>query len=88
MYAGLALGFVAVCAATAAYLATQPTVARGEVLAADVTALAVPGMTGELTCDDRVPITADGAEFHCRTPGQTLVCELKATGTLTCRIVP
>jgi hypothetical protein len=55
--------FIALVAAVAVYCAQRPTVARGDVLAADLVR-ANPLLRG-LDCDKRVPIGHAGATFRC-----------------------
>jgi hypothetical protein len=60
-----ALGFVAAVAALGVWLARQPTVADGQVMAADLLAqLQDHGVTA-MTCDPKIPIDRDGAVFRC-----------------------
>lgn len=51
-------------AAAGLVAATRPTIARGEVLAADLLS-SNPGVLSAMTCDPEVPIGIDGAEFWC-----------------------
>jgi hypothetical protein len=55
--------FIAIVAAVAVYCAQRPTVARGDVLAADLVE-ANPLLRG-LDCDKQVPIGHNGATFRC-----------------------
>jgi hypothetical protein len=55
--------FIAIVAATAVYFAQRPTVARGEVLAADL--VKSNPTVKSLECDQRVPIGMTGAKFNC-----------------------
>jgi hypothetical protein len=60
----LVIGFIAAIAAAAAYLAQRPTIARGEVIAADLLAKNKATIRA-LACDPQIPITATGARFSC-----------------------
>ncbi len=55
--------FIAIVGATGVYLANRPTVARGEVLAADV--LKSNPNVKALDCDTHVPIGMGGGKFSC-----------------------
>jgi hypothetical protein len=59
----LVILFVGVVAAGAGYLARRPTIARGDVIAADL--LAKTKQLRSIECDPRIPITIDGARFSC-----------------------
>jgi hypothetical protein len=61
------VGFIACVASFGLYLAQRRTVLEGSVMAADVVEqLAAEGVVGATArCDDRVPIVAGGARFHC-----------------------
>lgn len=56
--------FVAAVAGVAAYFARRPTIASGQVLAAQLTA-ANPKLVKSITCDRAIPIGIDGARFSC-----------------------
>ena len=58
------LAFIAFVALTAGYAAQRRTVARGEVMAADLLASNKGVLTG-LSCDPEIPIGNDGAQFWC-----------------------
>jgi hypothetical protein len=58
------IGFIVFVAAGAFVAATRPTIARGEVLAADLLRTN-PGVLQAMTCDAEVPIGVAGAEFWC-----------------------
>ena len=55
--------FIAIVAATGIYFANRPTVARGEVLAADL--VKTNPLVKALECDENVPIGLAGAKFKC-----------------------
>jgi hypothetical protein len=55
--------FVAAVAGVAVYCALRPTIARGDVLAAELMT-SNPSIT-KMDCDKQVPITKSGAEFSC-----------------------
>jgi hypothetical protein len=82
-----ALAFIAGVAALAIGLAGRPTVADGEVLAAEVLGIfADKGVTG-VTCDPAVPIGHDGAAFGCTVTlrggeRRRAACRLSRTGEL------
>ena len=56
--------FIAVVAATAGYAAQHRTIARGEVMAADLLKSNEGVLTG-MSCDPEIPIGVDGAQFWC-----------------------
>jgi hypothetical protein len=58
------LAFIALVAGGALYAAGRPTVARGDVLAADLVK-SNPGVLRTLVCDPAVPIGLDGGTFWC-----------------------
>jgi hypothetical protein len=58
------IGFIVVVASAAIYAALRPTVAHGDVLAADLLK-ANSGVLSSLECDRDVPIGLDGASFWC-----------------------
>jgi len=58
------IGFIVFVAAGALFAATRTTIARGEVLAADLLK-SNPGVLSAMSCDPEVPIGVDGAEFWC-----------------------
>jgi hypothetical protein len=58
------IGFIVIVAAAATYAGLRPTVAHGDVLAADLVK-ANPGVLASLACDRDVPIGLDGASFWC-----------------------
>ncbi|MEO8548792.1 MAG: hypothetical protein ABI678_02420 [Kofleriaceae bacterium] len=58
------IGFIVFVAAAALVAATRPTIARGEVLAADLLH-SNPGVLQAMRCDAEVPIGVDGADFWC-----------------------
>ena len=55
--------FIAIVAATGIYFANRPTIARGEVLAADL--IASNPLVKALDCDKEVPILHKGSQFNC-----------------------
>ena len=57
------VGFIAIVASTGVYFAQRPTVARGEVLAADL--VKTNPTVKSLECDEQVPIGLAGAKFNC-----------------------
>jgi hypothetical protein len=59
------VAFIAVVGAAALYLAQRPTIARGDVLAADLMRSNAKVLRA-LECDPEVPIGVDGAKFSCR----------------------
>lgn len=58
------IGFIVFVGLGALLAATRPTIARGEVLAAQLLQ-ANPGVLEAMTCDPEVPIGVSGAEFWC-----------------------
>jgi hypothetical protein len=60
-----ALAFIAGVAALAAYLAQRPTVADGEVMAADLLEQLRERSITAVTCDREIPIGPRGAVFEC-----------------------
>jgi hypothetical protein len=56
--------FIAIVGSAAAYFARRPTVARGDVLAADL--VQSNPMLQKLECDDHVPIGMTGGRFKCQ----------------------
>jgi hypothetical protein len=60
----LVIVFVGAVAAGAGVLAKRPTIARGDVIAADLLAKN-PATLRTITCDPEVPIGIDGASFAC-----------------------
>jgi hypothetical protein len=56
--------FIAIVAAVAGVAAHSKTVARGEVMAADLLKSNAGVLTG-LSCDPEIPIGVDGAQFWC-----------------------
>ena len=69
MSAPLTVVFIAAVAAGAGYVATKKTVAKGHVMAADLTEqLRSKGISG-MTCDDHIPIGPTGAVFRCQATG-------------------
>ena len=56
--------FVAVVATAAGYAAHHTTVARGEVMAADLLK-SNAGVLSGMSCDPEIPIGVDGAQFWC-----------------------
>lgn len=80
------IGFIAFVAVGALIAATRPTIARGDVLAADLLR-SNPGVLTALTCDPEVPIGVDGAEFWCdarftRGGGRRLHFQMARTGAI------
>jgi hypothetical protein len=63
MRTALALLFIAGIAAAAVYVGRRPTVARGQVFAAQF--LENSPLAKSIDCDDEIPIGLDGAKFHC-----------------------
>ena len=61
----LVVAFIASVAASAAYLAQRPTVARGDVLAADLLEHNGSSLRA-IDCDAEIPVGVDGATFWCR----------------------
>ena len=55
--------FIAIVGATGVYLANRPTVARGDVLAADL--VKSNPFVKTLDCDKHVPIGMTGGRFNC-----------------------
>jgi len=55
--------FIGIVGATAVYFANRPTVARGEVLAADL--VQTNPLVKALDCDQTVPIGLSGGKFKC-----------------------
>jgi hypothetical protein len=60
-----AVGFIALIGGTATYVSQRPTVARGEVLAADLLETN-HNLLQSLDCDPEIPVGVDGATFKCR----------------------
>jgi hypothetical protein len=60
----LVLAFIAVIAGGAVMLARRPTIARGDVIAADLLSKN-PATIRALVCDPEIPITVTGARFSC-----------------------
>jgi hypothetical protein len=60
----LAIAFIAAIAGGATYLARRPTIARGDVVAADLLAKNKDTIR-TLVCDPEIPITVMGAQFSC-----------------------
>jgi len=56
--------FIAVVAVTAGFAAQRRTIARGEVMAADLLKSNAGVLTG-MVCDPEIPIGVDGAQFWC-----------------------
>ncbi len=59
------LAFIALVAGAALYVAQRPTVARGDVLAADLLA-SNPNVLRTIECDPEVPLGVAGAKFWCK----------------------
>src|SRR5688572_28319603 len=57
--------FIAIVGVTAIYFANRPTIARGEVLAADL--IETNATVKAMNCDKEVPIGMAGARFKCVT---------------------
>ena len=55
--------FIAIVGTTAAYFAQRPTIARGDVIAADL--VQTNKEVKSMSCDSRIPIGMVGATFHC-----------------------
>jgi hypothetical protein len=62
---GAALAFIAAVAALGIALARRPTVADGQVMAADLLDQLRPHGVTAMTCDPRIPIDRRGAVFRC-----------------------
>lgn len=82
------IAFIGACAVIAAYLAQRPTIARGDVLAAEL-AEANPDEVARIDCDD-ARIDPRGAKFMCRVTTATgaagsVACELGRDGRIACR---
>ena len=60
------IAFIGVCAAGALYLAQRETVARGDVLEADLMKMLEKRGITKLDCDDAIPIGPRGATFRCQ----------------------
>jgi hypothetical protein len=60
----LPIAFIATIAGGAAYLAQRPTIAHGDVMAADLLAKNKATIRA-LACDPEIPITVTGARFSC-----------------------
>jgi hypothetical protein len=60
----LVVAFIAGVGAAALYVAQRPTIARGDVLGADL--LRVNPGVRVMRCDDAIPIGVEGATFQCR----------------------
>lgn len=59
------LAFIAGVGGAAVYVANRPTVARGDVLAADLMESNAK-ILKSLDCDPEIPVGVDGARFWCR----------------------
>lgn len=55
--------FIAIVGATGIYFAQRPTVASGDVIAAEL--VQANPQVKAMTCDKRIPIGMTGATFHC-----------------------
>ena len=85
-----ALAFIAGTAAAAIALARRPTIADGQVLAAEILGLYTGQGVTAVTCDDEVPIGRDGAAFACTVTlasgaTQPVACTLARDGKLAAR---
>jgi hypothetical protein len=58
------IGFIILAAGAALYAGLRPTIAHGDVLAADLVK-ANPNVLSTMVCDTEVPIGIDGATFWC-----------------------
>ena len=88
----LAVGFVAAMAGAAVYLARRPTVAKGEVFAARMLENLEGKHIARVACDDAIPISHDGAVFHCEVAADTgetgrIEVALDRAGSATVKIV-
>ena len=57
------IGFISAAAAAGIYFANRPTVARGDVIAADL--MKTSAQVKSLECDKEIPFTTEGATFMC-----------------------
>ena len=64
MRSAAVLVFIALIAAAGVYCALRPTVAKGDVLAAEL--VEANPLLEHLDCDDQVPIGLAGANFGCK----------------------
>jgi hypothetical protein len=69
-----AIAFIAGVAATAVYVGTRPTIARGEVFA-EILREANAATLAAVACDPDIEIANDGARFACRTTFRSGVTE-------------
>ncbi|MDX2091683.1 MAG: hypothetical protein SFX73_27730 [Kofleriaceae bacterium] len=60
------IAFIAASAGAAVYFAQRETIARGDVIEADLMKLLESRGITKVDCDDRIPIGRSGASFHCR----------------------
>ena len=91
MYQLAALVFIAVAGAGAGYLAQRPTIASNEGLALVVHEMSTYKDLEDvtITCDDNVPIGAEGARFACSVTNHHgdvdhLACTIYRTGSIAC----
>jgi hypothetical protein len=63
------VGFIAAVAAGAIYLAQRPTIARGDVMAAQLSEQFEQQGVTLVRCDREIPITVSGAVFECTLEG-------------------
>ena len=59
------LAFIGICAAVGVYVAMQPTVIKGEAMAAMMMDLVDRTKITAIECDKRIPVGKHGAKFHC-----------------------
>jgi hypothetical protein len=64
-----ALVFIGAAAAAGIYVGTKPTVIDGDVMEADLVRQHGDKGIVRMTCDDKIPITREGATFECQAFG-------------------
>jgi len=88
-----AVGFIGAVAVLGVGLARRPTIADGEVMAADLLAQLRPHGVTAMACDPRIPIDRRGAVFRCSATLeggeiQRIEYTMDRTGQLTSRLAP
>lgn len=61
-----ALAFIGAAATAGIYLGTKLTVIDGDVMAADLARQHADRGITRMDCDDKIPVTPDGATFQCQ----------------------
>ena len=88
-----AVGFIVAVAALGVWLARRPTIADGQVMAADLLDQLRPHGVTAMACDPRIPIDRRGAVFRCSATLddgeiQHIEYTMDRTGQLTSRLEP